>query len=131
MSNLGSYKTMTTLAKRVGGPRALAAATGLVGYVVLRPAEAAAKPAIQRAARSIKTRFRPHEAQNQVFTVTQDGEDSSGVRLVAGSRYRVLEGDGDTMLIEVIDELDNPYAVAKSFLASVSDYPSPDGESPE
>lgn len=42
MGNLDTYQAMTSLAKKVGGPKALLAATAVAGYVVIRNAEAGA-----------------------------------------------------------------------------------------
>lgn len=52
-----------------------------------------------------------------------DGEDDSGLRLSVGEAYRVMERDGDSVQIEVLDGADNPYFVSAKFLRSVSGFP--------
>jgi len=119
MGNLGAYQVMTTLAKRVGGPVVLAVVTAVGGYIALRPAEAGVK----RAFRSLKRRGQPCVAKGSLFTVTADGEDDRDLSLRSGDEYRVLDCDGDAVLIEVIGGDDNPHMVSAEFLTSISDYP--------
>ncbi len=117
--NLGAYQLMTTLAKRVGGPAALAVATAVGGYAALRPVEAGVKKVIQR----LRTPSTPCLAKGFVFTVTCDGQDGNGLDLHSGAEYRVLECDADAILIEVLGAADNPHFVSAQFLATVSDFP--------
>lgn len=118
MSNLGRYQTMTRLAKKVGGPTALAVITFVSGYVAIRPAEAGAKRIIRRA----KNPTPPCEWKGRTFQVTVDGDEKE-VHLRVGGSYRVLECDGDAILIEVVGDANNPYFVSSKFLRSVSDFP--------
>jgi len=118
MSNLGKYQLMTTLAKKVGGPAVLAGITFVSGYVVLRPVEAGTKRAIRR----VKNPATPCESKGMTFLITVDGEEKD-VRLRVGDSYRVLECDGNSILIEVIGDSNNPYFVSSEFLRSVSDFP--------
>lgn len=48
MGNLGMYQVMTTAAKAIGGPWALAASIAVSGYLVLRTAEGAIKAGISK-----------------------------------------------------------------------------------
>lgn len=57
------------------------------------------------------------------FAVSSPGEDGSGLTLRAGDEYRVLECDGDAVLIEVLNDRGNPYFVSGEFLRKVSDFP--------
>lgn len=118
MGNLGDYQRMTTLAKRVGGPKVLGLAATVLGYIVLRPAEAGLK----KAARTFKERGGSHPLRGRVFRVTADGHDGHGVRLYEGDEYRVLEGDRDAILIEIIGGTSNPHVVAGEFLKTVSEF---------
>lgn len=122
MGNLGTYQAMTMLAKKVGGPRSLAAVTAVTGYVVIRPAEAG----VRRVAQAIKKRNVPCTTKDQVFRVTTDGEDASGLMIKGGDEYRVLECDGDAVLIEVLGDSNSPYFVSSGFLESISDFPQKD-----
>jgi hypothetical protein len=126
MGNLGAYQTMTTIAKMVGGPKVLAAITFVGGYVVIRPAEAGAKKVV----RAIKTRSVPCATEGQVFRATADGDDS-GLKIRVGDEYKVLECDGDAILIEVLGDPGSPYFVSSMFLRSVSAFPQDDVEGSE
>lgn len=117
MSNLGGYQTMVKMAKAVGGPKRLVAIVGVVGYAVGRPVEARVKKTFK----SFKQRSRPCETKGQLFQVTSDG-DGDGLRVRVGDQYRVLECDGEAILIEVLGDPDNPHVLSSQFLRSVSDY---------
>jgi hypothetical protein len=106
MSNLGAYQAMATIAKKVGGPKVLAAITIVGGYVVIRPADAGAKKAVQ----AIKRRSEPCATKGQLFRATADGDDS-GLRIRVGDEYGVLECDGEVILIEVLGDPGSPYFV--------------------
>ena len=126
MGNLGAYQAMTTIAKKVGGPKVLLAITFVSGYVVFRPAEAGVK----KVARAIKKRSAPCATKGQVFRATSDGDDR-GLKIRVGDEYQVLECDGDAILIEVLGDPGSPYFVSSKFLRSVSDFPQDDAERSE
>jgi hypothetical protein len=126
MGNLGDYQAMTTFAKKFGGPKVLAVATAMLGYAVLRPAEAGVKKGI----RAIKGRRAPCATKGQVFRATSD-DDDRGLKLRVGDEYRVLECDGDAILIEVLGDPGSPYFVSSKFLRSVSDFPQDDADGSE
>lgn len=121
MSNLGSYQVMTVIAKRVGGPWVLTTLVALGGWVVGRGAEAGGKVLWKRAKR------RPASAQSSVgvFTVTTEADCGSGLTLRKGDEIRVLEGDGDAVLIEVVGDADSPYFVSAETLTRISGFPGP------
>lgn len=125
MGNLGAYQAMTTAAKKVGGPSVLLAITAVAGYIFIRPAEAGAKKVV----RTIKQRNEPCATKGQLFRASADGDDG-GLRIRVGDEYRVLECDGDSILIEVLGDADNPYFVSSTFLRSVSDFPQDDKVAP-
>lgn len=124
MGNLGTYQAMTTIAKKVGGPKVLAAITFVGGYFVIRPAEAG----VRKAARAIKKRSTPCATKGRVFRVRSAGEEG-GLQIRVDDEYRVLECDGDAILIEVLGDPHSPYFVSSRFLRSVSDFPPDDIES--
>ncbi|MEV6019319.1 hypothetical protein [Streptomyces sp. NPDC051997] len=119
MGNLGGYQLMTRLAKKVGGPAALAVVTAVSGWAIGRAAEAGGKAA-KAAARK---RNAPCSTKGRVFDVVSDGEDSRGLALRAGDQYRVMECDGEAILIEVLGDTNNPYFTSAQFLESVSSFP--------
>lgn len=123
MGNLGAYQAMTMLAKKFGGPRVLGGATLVAGYILLRPAEAGVKRAVQ----VVRRKYSPCLTKGEVFTATADGDDGSGFAIRQGDEYRVLECDGEAILVEMIGQPDDPYFVSRAFLASVSDFPWVDG----
>ncbi len=126
MGNLGKYELMTTLAKKVGGPSGLLIATLGGGYIIGRITEAGGKKAVKALVAALKKRNMPCATKGQLFRVVTDGEDSSGLKLSAGDEYRVLECDGDAILIEVLNDPDNPYFVSSEFLTTISDFPAED-----
>lgn len=125
MGNLGDYQTMTTRAKQAGGPLQLMVGIAGGGYVFFRTAEALVKWGV----RALKERSVPCETMDQVFRVTSEGE-HKGMKIHAGDSYRVLECDGDAVLIEVLGDPSSPYFVSSTFLGVVSDYPQNDAEEP-
>ncbi|MFJ1871122.1 hypothetical protein [Streptomyces chartreusis] len=123
MGNLGGYQTMTTLAKKVGGPGALAVVTAVGGWAIGRGAEAGGKNVFRAVKAAAKKRNAPCSTKGQVFDVVSHGEDGKGLALRAGDQYRVMECDGEAILIEVLDGSNNPYFTSAQFLASVSGFP--------
>lgn len=119
MGNLGAYQTMTALAKRVGGPKVLAVVTAVGGYAAIRPAEAA----VRRAVGSLRKRNVPCPTRDLTFRATSSGEGGSGLELREGDEYRVLECDGDAVLVDVVGRVDNPHMTSVAFLAQISEYP--------
>lgn len=76
---------------------------------------------IKKAVRALKANGGDHPLKGRVFLVTSDGKDGHGVELREGDQYRVLEGDGDAILIEILGGRDNPHMGSSEFLRSVSD----------
>lgn len=126
MGNLGTYQVMTSIAKKVGGPGALLLMAAAGGYVILRPAEAGIKKAVRASVAALKKRNAPCATKGRLFRVVADGKGSGGPKLSVGDEYRVLECDGDAILIEVLNDPDNPYFVSSEFLTAISDFPAED-----
>lgn len=123
ISDFSDYIKLTTLAKKVGGPRALIAVAAVGGWVVARGAEAVGKKAFKTSKKKSKKRSVPCATKGLVFVVKSDGQDVGGLKLRAGGEYKVLECDGDAILIEVLNDSNNPYFASSHFLRSVSDFP--------
>lgn len=123
MGNLGGYQTMTTLAKRVGGPGALTLVIAVGGWAFGRGAEAGGKSVFKAARAAAMKRNAACSTKGQVFAVVSDGEDGKGLELRAGDQYRVMECDREAILIEVLGGTNNPYFTSEQFLASVSGFP--------
>lgn len=121
MGNLGGYQLMTTVAKKVGGPKMLALLTAGAGYVIVRLGEGGLKKGIG----VLRARGAPCATKGQVFRAFADGEEGD-LSLRVGDEYRVLECDGDAILIEVLDDPNNPYFVSSRLLRLISDFPQTD-----
>lgn len=123
MSNLGGYKTATTVMKALGGPKAAAAIIGSSLLLLGGGLYAGVEKLVKTVGPKIKKRAAPCPARDQVFTVTADGDASGGLSLRASEDYRVIECDGDAVIVEVLGRDDNPHAVSGAFLSTVSGYP--------
>lgn len=121
MGNLGLYQTMTTLAKKLGGPIQLAATVAVGGYLILRTAEAGVKLGINKA-KSIKTKPKSDLENEEYYIVNSQGISNEGVKFNIGDKFRVLETDKDAVLIEIVGNENNPYFASSDFLKSISDY---------
>lgn len=118
MSNLGGYQTLTTIAKRLGGPGRLIIATMVSGYVVIRVAEVAGKTVYEK----INEFKKENLTKVKEFIVNLDATDEQGLVFKKGDHFKVLESDGDAVLIELIGDEHNPYFVSGDFLKKISDY---------
>jgi hypothetical protein len=129
LSNLGGYQKIVEVVKTLGGPKKatviVVSGAAVAGYTGLRGAEAAVKKGISASRAALEKRKTPCPAKGQFFRVTSDGEAGAELTLKAGDGYRVLEGDKDAILIEVLGASDNPHVVSGSFLATISDFQPP------
>ncbi|MFB2557042.1 hypothetical protein [Herbiconiux liangxiaofengii] len=113
---------MTTVAKRVGGPVMLGLMTAIGGYVGLRSAEAGGRMIFKRTRTAAKMSSTACPQKGLSFEVAEQGEAGGGLTLRPGDQYTVLEGDGDSILIEVSGNPSNPYFVSGALLESISDF---------
>lgn len=119
MSNLGMYQKIVEWSKNVGGPMRLLGITAVGGYIVFRFGEAGVKK-VYRIARDQMQKIKIDEGS--IFKVISAGKDECGVEFTIGDKYRVLESDGDSVLIEKIGDSNNPYVVSKDFLRTISNF---------
>lgn len=122
MGNLGLYQLMTTVAKKVGGPVVLVIGTAVSGWVIGRGAEAGGKGIANRIKASRQKRAERARHTAEIFTVTADAVCGGGLVLRVGDRFRALSRDDDAVLIEVLDDDENPYFVSAEILVKVSNY---------
>ena len=121
MSNLGWYQVITTWSKKVGGPLNLlgiVSGVGALGGVAgTKGAEAIADSRKKKAAEKKKA-----IELLKTYTVSKEGVSNEGLQFHVGETFKVLERDGNAVLIEKMGDDNNPYFVAADFLRSISDY---------
>ena len=106
MSNLGDYQTMTTCAKKVGGPKMLVSiifGCGVLGKMIF-------------------DKVRSKILSKVVIEVTSDGDYDADLSFSVGDSYRILFSDDEMVLIEKIGDSNNPYVVSPEFLKTISNY---------
>lgn len=119
MSNLGWYQTMTTAAKKVGGPIQLSFLVGILGYGLGKTIEIGGKEILKRISKKSKK-----VSGTNIYVVQCDGQSNEGLHVKIGDSIKVLEIDNDAVLIEKKGDTDNPYFVSADFLRSISDFDS-------
>ncbi|MBE6052743.1 MAG: hypothetical protein E7212_02340 [Clostridium sartagoforme] len=122
MSNLGGYQVITTLAKKVGGPKNLAILTAASGYLFIRGVEAGTKICVKKVKKYLKNNESEYNYTKVIYEVTLDGKDKDGLEFNVGDKYRVIESDGEAILIEKIGDSNNPYCVSIDFLERISNF---------
>ena len=121
MSNLGWYQIITTMAKKVGGPRVLIGLLVGGGAAAGGGAVACGIAIKNKVAEKLDEKKRQEEAAI-VHTVTTEGKSNEGLVFKVGDQFKVLEVDGNAALIEKLGDNNNPYFVSTEFLKSISDY---------
>jgi len=129
MSNLGWYQKLTTAAKAVGGPKKLlglilasGAAAGVGGTLLTQKVVKSVKRKISK-----KTIYNKDEKIGKVFVVSAECSDSNGLIFEVGDKYRILNSDAESILIEKIGDDNNPYFVSAEFLKKISEFDPNDG----
>ena len=120
MSNLGAYQWITTLSKKVGGPFQLLGITALGGYLVFRCVEAGGK--------KVYKIFKNHNDNEKTvsnapeYTVIREGKSNENIQFSVGDKFCILEKDGDSVLIDKLNDPNSPYFVSARFLNEISEY---------
>ncbi len=121
MSNLGWYQILTTLAKKVGGPKQLMGL--LIGSgALLGVGAVSAGSALKKKITSEIEKKRNTEKAAVIYTVSVEGTSNEGLHFKVDDKFKVLDNDGDAGLVEVIGDSNSPYFVSIKFLSSISDY---------
>lgn len=121
MSNLGWYQVITTWSKKVGGPLNLlgiVAGVGAIGGV-------AGTKCVEALVGSQKKKVAEKEKAAELlktYTVSKEGVSNEGLQFHVGETFKVLERDGNAVLIEKLGDDNNPYFVAAELLNEISDY---------
>ena len=58
----------------------------------------------------------------KTYTVSKEGVSNEGLQFHVGETFKVLERDGNAVLIEKLGDDNNPYFVAAELLNEISDY---------
>ena len=120
MSNLGAYQWLTTVAKKVGGPKNVVLRIAGTGAVIYKGGEIVVKKIIKK----INKEELHRTSDSMVYSVTAEGVSNDGLKFKIGEKIRVLETDKDAILIEKIGEDNNPYFVSEEMLKNISNYKS-------
>lgn len=128
MSNLGAYQWLTTAAKKVGGPKNLVLIIAETGVVVYKGSEIVVKKTVKEIKKKIRIHQLTEMADTKVYSVTAEGISNEGLAFKIGDQFRVLETDKDAVLIEKIDNDNNPYFVSEELLMNISNYKCQEGK---
>lgn len=120
MGNLGWYKLMTTVAKKVGGPKQLLALVAAGGYVIIRGVEAGGKKVIKLVKKDNKEKSTSKVLPAYKFII--DGKDDKGLIFSSGDVFYVAARHDDVILIEKEKDDNNPYFVSVDWLMKVSSF---------
>ena len=113
MGNLGMYQMITVWSKKFGGPVNLLIATACAGYVVLRTGEGTVKTFIKRAK---KYNQEKKMGTAKEYAVNRACESDEELQFSEGDKFKVLEQDGEAVLIEKLGADSNPYFISAKFL---------------
>ncbi|MDD4773315.1 MAG: hypothetical protein PHZ09_06875 [Eubacteriales bacterium] len=129
MSNLGGYQLLTTLAKKLGGPKNLVLLLMVGGAVIGTTTVEGGKFAVKKAKKFIDLHNQKKAKNitgstesNTLYTISKCRKSNEGLVFAIGDQFRVLEFDGDAILIELIGNDNNPHFVAAELLREISDY---------
>lgn len=120
MGNLGWYQLMTTVAKKVGGPKQLLALVAAGGYVIVRGVEAGGKKVIKLVKKDNKEKSTSKVLPAYKFII--DGKDDKGLIFSSGDVFYVAARHDDVILIEKEKDDNNPYFVSVDWLMKVSSF---------
>ena len=122
MSNLGGYQWLTTTAKKVGGPINLVLMIASTGVAIYKGSEVVIKKSIKAVKKKYDDKKLKTESNIKQYTVKTFGVSNEGLQFKVGEQFKVLESDGEAVLIEKIGDTNNPYFVSVELLKKISDY---------
>lgn len=123
MSNLGGYQLLTAAAKKVGGPRNLVLLIAGTGALVYKCSEIVVFKVATEVIKMKNAKKRlGDELGGEVYIVKSFGISDEGLQFKVNERFKVLEVDGNAVLIEKIGDINNPYFISGDFLKEISDY---------
>ena len=113
MSNLGAYQIMTTLAKKVGGPKCLGGIVLAIGAAL----GIGGKTVYDKQIRKNKDKL-----LDITYAIKKDATSNVGLQLKKDDKFKVLAVADDAVIIELIGNDDNPHVVSCDLLEEISDY---------
>ncbi len=121
MNNLGWYQLLTTMAKKVGGPKRL---VGMFvgGGALIGGGVVAGGNALKKKITAEIEKKRKSAAASVIYKVKVEGRSNEGLLFKVGDEFCVLETDGDAALIDKTGDKNGPYFVSIKFLTTISDY---------
>lgn len=136
VGNLGGYQLITTAIKRLGGPTkaamkiggglvAILAGTGAISYSAgEKNGEKKAIAKMRGQAKGVKlvpVDMGPSKSNPSAdYLVAKDATSSDGTSFATGDKLRVMDSDGDAVMVERIGDENSPYWVSRDFLESIS-----------
>ena len=122
MSNLGGYQWLTTAAKKVGGPKNLVLLIAGTGAVAFKSCEIIVKASVSAIKNKHNERKQSEEKNIKQYYIKTPAISDEGIEFKVGEMFRLLESDGEAVLIEKIGDTNNPYFVLAELLKKISDY---------
>lgn len=123
MSNLGMYQKITTWSKKVNGPINLLFLTAIGGYVVIRIGEESLKWGSKKIRAYInKKKKNITEPIGEPYNITEDYVDKFGLNVQKGDIIYVIDINDDVVLLEKVNDDNNPYVISLQVLRNISDY---------
>ncbi len=119
IGNLGDYQRFTMTAKKVGGPKIL---LGIVSGASALAGAAITKGVSSAKHRHKQTKSLKEKTEATYYTVETSAADNQGLLLNKGDKFRVLDRNGDIILIDITNRNDNPFYVSAEFLHKVSNF---------
>jgi hypothetical protein len=132
--NLGGYQVITTVVKRLGGPsKALFKAVGAIGTAIVavgtigyrigkqKGADEAVAAMTVQAERIDTTDASENPSRvtaTKEYLVTKSITSNDGTYFAPGDRLRVMDSDGDAVMVERIGDANSPYWISRDFLES-------------
>lgn len=122
MGNLGWYQWFTTNAKKVGGPLKLMSLIAVGGYAAIRIGEAGVKKVIKLAKDSSTKDERNNTASSRIYSFNKKAMMDETKHVKSGEKFKILAVDRDAVMIEIINDENNPYFIHIHKLKDISDY---------
>lgn len=120
MSNLGGYQWMTTTAKKLGGVENFVLTIATVGATVGVAIYEGGKWCVKQL--YLRKDKKQNTLESKIYTINSPGKSNNGVEFMVDDQFRILETDGEAVLIERINDQNNPYFVSAELLQNISDY---------